>query len=119
LTISEYFQILVDTLLGRMIEPFKKRPDRQTITKAPKFYLFDVGVAGALTGRQITAAKGEQFGEALEHFVLMELVAHRAYREIDYDTAYWRTRSGPRGRFRARWGRGRHRGQGREPCRRA
>jgi predicted AAA+ superfamily ATPase len=45
-TVKEYYQILVDTLLGTMIEPYKRRQERQVITKAGKFYLFDVGVGG-------------------------------------------------------------------------
>lgn len=93
-TVKEYYQILVDTLLGTMIEPYKRRQDRQVITKTGKFYLFDVGVAGAITRRQILHERGEQFGKALEHFILMELVAHRAYRELDYAVNFWRTKSG-------------------------
>ena len=31
-TVKEYYQILVDTLLGTMIEPFRKRQERQVIT---------------------------------------------------------------------------------------
>lgn len=93
-TVKEYYQILVDTLLGTMIEPYKKRKDRQVIMRAGKFYLFDVGVAGAITHRQIHQEKGEQFGKALEHFILMEILAHRAYRELEYDVNFWRTKSG-------------------------
>ena len=93
-TVKEYYQILVDTLLGTMIEPFMRRQDRQVITKAGKFYLFDVGVAGAITQRRIPQEKGEQFGKAFEHFILMEILAHRAYKELDYDINFWRTKSG-------------------------
>jgi len=93
-TVKEYYQILMDTLLGTMIEPFKKRQDRQVITRAGKFYLFDVGVAGAITNRQIPQLRGELFGKALEHFILMELLAHRSYRELHYDVNFWRTKSG-------------------------
>jgi predicted AAA+ superfamily ATPase len=93
-TIKEYYQILVDTLLGTMIEPFKKRQERQVITKAGKFYLFDVGVAGAITKRHIPEERGEQFGKALEHFMLMEILAHRSYKELGYDVNFWRTKSG-------------------------
>ncbi len=93
-TVKEYYQILVDTLLGTMIEPYKKRKDRNVIIRAGKFYLFDVGVAGALTHRQVPQEKGEQFGKAIEHFILMELGAHRAYRELNYDVNFWRTKSG-------------------------
>jgi len=93
-TVKEYYQILVDTLLGTRIEPYKRRQERQVITKASKFYLFDVGVAGAITRRHIAEERGEQFGKAFEHFVLMEVLAHRAYQELDYDVNFWRTKSG-------------------------
>jgi len=93
-TVKEYYQILVDTLLGSFIEPWKRRQERQVIGKAPKFYLFDVGVAGALTHRRIAEERGESFGRALEHFVLMEIQAHRSYRELGYEIHFWRTKSG-------------------------
>jgi predicted AAA+ superfamily ATPase len=93
-TVKEYYQILVDTLLGTMIEPYKKRQDRNVIIRAGKFYLFDVGVAGAITHRQIPHEKGEPFGKAIEHFILMEILGHRAYGELDYDVNFWRTKSG-------------------------
>jgi len=32
--------------------------------------------------------------EGGEHFILMEILAHRAYRELDYDVNFWRTKSG-------------------------
>ncbi len=93
-TVREYYQILVDTLMGKMIEPFKKRQNRQVISKSPKFYLFDVGVAGAITKRHLTEEKGELFGKAFEHFILMELMAYSSYQELYYDINFWRTKSG-------------------------
>ena len=93
-TAKEYYQILVDTLLGAMVEPFKRRQHRQVISKAAKFYLFDVGVAGAVTKRHIEEEKGESFGKAFEHFILMEIVAYNSYNEIDYEINFWRTKSG-------------------------
>ena len=93
-TVKEYYQILVDTLLGRMIAPFKKRQDRQVISRASKFYLFDVGVAGTITRRRIEEEKGELFGKAFEHFILMELCAYNSYNELDFDINFWRTKSG-------------------------
>ncbi len=53
-----------------------------------------MGVAGALTRRTIENEKGEQFGKALEHFILMELLAYRSYKELHYDINFWRTKSG-------------------------
>ncbi len=93
-TVRAYYQILVDTLVGHLLEPFKLRQTRQVISKAPKFYLFDVGVAGAITRRHITEEKGELFGKAFEHFILMELIAFKRYKEADFGINFWRTKSG-------------------------
>ena len=92
-SVKEYFQILQDTLLGTMVEPFKKRQDRQVISKASKFYFFDVGVAGYLNKRIIQEEKGELFGKAFEHFIFMELLAYRSYSELDFRINFWRTKS--------------------------
>ncbi len=93
-TVREYFQILVDTLLGTFVEPFNRRRSRAILVRAPRFYLFDVGVAGHLNGRRVDRAAGPAFGQALEHLVLMELIAYRSYREHDAPVRYWRTKSG-------------------------
>ncbi|MCK4359626.1 MAG: ATP-binding protein, partial [Candidatus Cloacimonetes bacterium] len=93
-TVKEYYQILVDTLLGTMIKPFKKRQNRQVITRAPKFYLFDVGIAGAMTKRHLLEEKGEFFGKAFEHFILMEIIAYNSYKELNFEINFWRTKSG-------------------------
>lgn len=93
-TVKEYYQILVDTMLAVRIEPFKKKQSRQVITKASKYYMFDVGVAGFLTKRHLTDAKGIEFGKAFEHFLLMEINAYRSYSEKNFDIHFWRTKSG-------------------------
>jgi predicted AAA+ superfamily ATPase len=93
-TVREYFQILADTLLGVFIEPFDLRPSRDIISRASKFYLFDVGLAGSIQKRTILEEKGSQFGQAFEHFILMELLAHRSYRELFYEINFWRTKAG-------------------------
>ncbi|MCY4400790.1 MAG: DUF4143 domain-containing protein [Gemmatimonadetes bacterium] len=93
-TVKEYFQILVDTLLGVLVEPFSRRRSRAVITRAPKFYLFDVGVANHVAGRRIESTASPDFGRALEHLVLMELLAYRSYRERDFPVRFWRTKSG-------------------------
>jgi predicted AAA+ superfamily ATPase len=93
-TVKEYYQILCDTLLGRLVLPYKRRQERQVIGRAPKFYLFDVGVAGTIIKRTVLEERGEAFGRAFEHFVFMELAAHAAYSELHYDIHFWRTKSG-------------------------
>ncbi|MDP3042473.1 MAG: AAA family ATPase [Candidatus Omnitrophota bacterium] len=93
-TVKEYYQILIDTLLAIRVEPFKKRQSRQVITKASKYYMFDVGVAGYLTKRHLTEQKGAEFGKAFEHFLLMEMIAYRSYSGKDFAINFWRTKSG-------------------------
>lgn len=93
-TVRAYFEILTDTLLGVLLEPFGRRRSRAVIGRAPKFYLFDVGVAGYVTGRRVDGAASPAFGRALEHLVLMELLAYRSYRELDFPVRFWRTKSG-------------------------
>ena len=93
-TVREYYQILVDTHIGSFLEPFSRRRNRAIITKAPKFYLFDVGIAGRTVGRTISEDQGIDFGRALEHFVFMELKAYCTYRELDLPLRFWRTKSG-------------------------
>ena len=59
-TVRRYFQILVDTLLGVFVGPFSRRRSRAVITRAPKFCLFDVGVAGHLAGRRVERTQGPE-----------------------------------------------------------
>lgn len=91
--VKEYFQILIDTLLGRFLEAYRKRPKRRVIG-APKFYFSDVGVVNYLAKRGKLAPGSELFGKAFENWVFHELCARRAYSERDYDLAYWRLASG-------------------------
>ncbi|WP_447970037.1 ATP-binding protein [Nitrospira sp. M1] len=93
-TVKEYYQILVDTLMGSLLPPFRRRQNRQVITKASKFYLFDVGVAGNIVKRRVREERGEAFGKAFEHFILMELTAHRSYHDLEYPIQFWRTSTG-------------------------
>lgn len=93
-TVKEYYHILEDTLLGHFVEPFRKTAKRAILTSIPKFYLFDVGVAGYLSKRSLPELKGSQAGEAFEHFIFMELIAYRGLSEQDFPIAYWRTKTG-------------------------
>lgn len=93
-TVKEYYQILADTLMGKFVEPFKRRQNRRIISRAAKFYLFDVGVAGAITKRHIEEERGELFGKAFEHFLLMEIMAYNSYKDLDFEINFWRTKSG-------------------------
>jgi predicted AAA+ superfamily ATPase len=91
-TVKQYFQILEDTLIGRLVPSFQKRPKRRVIL-APRFYYFDVGLANFLLKRGTIAPRSEAFGKAFEHFIYQELAAHSHYSGLRYPIAYWRTAS--------------------------
>jgi predicted AAA+ superfamily ATPase len=93
-TVKGYFQIVLDTLLGTFLPPYSKKNKRSVVTTTPKFYLFDVGVAGYLARRTVNTLAGSEFGRAFEHYIYMELLAYRSYHELDMDFSYWRTSSG-------------------------
>lgn len=92
-TAQSYFEILVDTLLGRWLPAYTKRPKRRII-QAPKFYFADVGVVNALGRRHQLEPGGALFGKAFENWVHHELVAYNSYRERDATLSYWRLTTG-------------------------
>lgn len=91
-TVKEYFQILEETLIGRFLPSFQKKPKRRVIL-APKFYLFDVGIANYLLNRGTIKFGSELFGKAFEHFIYQEIYAHSRYSDLQYPIYYWRTAS--------------------------
>ncbi len=92
-TIKDYFQIVEDTLLGRWLPAYTKRPKRRVIA-APKFYFADVGIVNHLARRGEVQAGSELYGKAFENWVFHELSAHNAYTEAFATLSYWRLASG-------------------------
>ena len=68
-TVKGHFGILEDTLLGRWLPAYTKRPKRRVVA-APKFYFSDVGVVNHLARRGRMQPGGELFGKAFENWVL-------------------------------------------------
>ena len=92
-TIKDYYQILEDTLIGRWLPIFKKRPKRR-IQGSSKFYFFDVGVVNFLAKRKEVAEGTEIFGKALENWVAHELYAYNEYKQTYADFSFWRLSNG-------------------------
>lgn len=92
-TVKEYFTILEDTLVGYLIPGFTATRKRKAIT-APKFYLFDVGVANYLAHRRGMTPGSDDFGHAFEHFIIQELIAYLGYHHVEEQLTYWRSTSG-------------------------
>lgn len=92
-TVKEYFQILEDTLLGRWLPSFRKRPKRR-IAHAPKFYFSDVGIVNNLAKRGTVQPGSELFGKAFENWCFHELNAYNIYSEAYAELSFWRLASG-------------------------
>jgi len=92
-TIKGYFQILEDTLLGRWLPAYTRRPKRRVIA-APKFYFGDVGIVNQMARRGTLQSASELYGKAFENWVFHELCARNAYSNAFAKLAYWRLPSG-------------------------
>lgn len=90
--VRNYFQILEDTLLGFRLQPWRRAKTRRLL-ETEKFYLFDLGIANYLAQRK-PAPNTPEFGKAFGQFILMELMAYKAYRDPELPLYYWRTASG-------------------------
>ncbi|MFN7925486.1 MAG: AAA family ATPase [Bryobacteraceae bacterium] len=92
-TVKSYFQILVDTLIGRFLEPLPAKPgSRKNLTASPKFYLFDPGVARFIRHSRIEGLDGSEAGHLFETFLVNELLAALAYKEIRKPVHFYRTK---------------------------
>jgi len=93
-TVRSYVQLLEDTLLGFIVDPWRKRRKRRLVETA-KLYLVDVGVANQLHPEGRVIAEGsDRFGRAFEHVVINEVRAYLAYSGRDLPVTFWRTSSG-------------------------
>jgi len=94
-TVQSYFQILEDTWAGFFL-PAYHRSVRKSQTSHPKFYLFDTGVKRALE-RSLDAALApgtSAYGDAFEHWVVLEFHRLNEYSGKEYRLSYLRTKDG-------------------------
>jgi predicted AAA+ superfamily ATPase len=92
-TVANYFEILEDTLLGFPL-PAYHRSIRKAQKQASKFYLIDPGIKRALE-RTLTVELLPQtsaFGDAFEHWVILEFIKGSSYRRLDWSFSYLRTK---------------------------
>ena len=92
-TVQTYFDILEDTLLGFRLNPYH-RSVRKRQRANPKFYFFDLGVKRALerTLSQSLVQGTYGYGNAFEHFVILELFRYNEYKRMDWKFSYLRTK---------------------------
>jgi predicted AAA+ superfamily ATPase len=87
-TVQNYFDILVDTLIGYWVPAWKLKTATKQV-KHPKFFLFDTGVARTLSGRLPYPPTQEELGPLLETLVFAEVKAFLAYRQLRYKPYFW------------------------------
>lgn len=87
-TVQNYFDILIDTLIGFWVPAWKLKKATKQV-KHPKFFLFDTGVARALSGRLPYPPTQEELGPLLETLVFAEVRAFLAYRKLNYKLYFW------------------------------
>ena len=92
-TVKTYYEILQDTLLGRWLPAYQRRPKRRVAT-APKFYFADAGIVNHLARRGALEPRSELYGKAFENWIHHELVAYSSYTESFTNLSYWRLTSG-------------------------
>jgi predicted AAA+ superfamily ATPase len=94
-TVQRYFSILEDTFLGFMLPAFH-RSVRRAQRMRPKFYFFDPGVKraieGSLTSPLVTSTYA--YGQAFEHFFILECVKLRDALRPDDKIYFIRTKDG-------------------------
>ena len=92
-TVSSYFDILEDTLIGYRVPAYRKVMKRRLV-QAPRFYFFDVGVANYLRHRKDMVRGTDEYGHAFEHLVVQEIYAWMHYKHAEEELSYWRTYTG-------------------------
>ncbi len=92
-TVANYFQILEDTLLGVQVPSFHKSV-RKAQRMAPKFYFIDTGIKRALD-RTLSVELLPQtsaWGDAFEHWIILEIVKLISYHRLEWSISYLRTK---------------------------
>jgi uncharacterized protein len=92
-TVAGYIEILEDLLLAFRVPVFTRKAKRET-SAHPKLFLFDAGVFRSLRPKGPLDRPEEINGAALEGLVAQHLRAWLAYRGMDAELFFWRTRSG-------------------------
>lgn len=92
-TIEKYYSILEDTMLGFFLTGFQ-HSFRKRLSSKPKFYFFDTGVTRALSRRMAIpySIRTTAYGDAFEHFVLLECLKLSSYFHEEFRFSYLRTK---------------------------
>ena len=98
-SVREWYRILVDTLIGFEILPYRKTKIRKP-NASSKFYLFDVGVTRKLQRLSAIEEGTAEFGRYFENYIAMEIRSYLDYSGLDNEgLSYWHAQSGQEADF--------------------
>jgi predicted AAA+ superfamily ATPase len=89
-TLKNYLQILEDTLIGFRLPGYVKTKKRKATSRS-KHYLFDLGITRHLAKAGWLQEKSNAFGDAFEHFIILEVRAYLSYARKSLTMSYWRS----------------------------
>lgn len=94
-SVRAWYEVLEDTLMGFHVDAYHGSVHKQQ-REAPKFYLFDTGVARALARflNILPQAGTSYYGDLFESFVVTELHARSSYENLDWQFSYLLTKGG-------------------------
>ena len=93
-SVREWYRILVDTLIGFEIPPYRKTKIRKP-NASSKFYIFDTGVTRKLQGLSAIEEGTTEFGRYFENYIAMEIRSFLDYSGSDNEgLSYWHAQSG-------------------------
>ncbi|MBM4147043.1 MAG: ATP-binding protein [Nitrospira sp.] len=93
MTVKTYYEILVDTLIGFRLEPWRKSV-RKRLSGHPKFYLFDNGVTNIINRYDHAISDPYLLGRLFEQFIIIETMKRIKTSQKLTNLYYWRTNTG-------------------------
>lgn len=94
-TVQTYFQILEDTHLGFILEPWIGSV-RERVMRHPKFYFFDLGVTRALARQLETRLNPSTslYGDLFEQWMVLEVIRWARYSQRNIQIFYYQPHGG-------------------------
>ncbi|MBK5200445.1 MAG: ATP-binding protein [Spirochaetaceae bacterium] len=92
-TITRWFEVLEDTLIGFFLEPYTELKTRKSIQRK-KFYFFDTGIARNLRDLEKVIEGTSIYGEFFEQFIILEIKKFINFKEPSMKMNYIRTSTG-------------------------
>ena len=74
-----------------MLPAWTKSLKRKAISAA-KFYYFDIGVKNTLAEIKTIDPNSDLYGQAFEHFIILEIRAYLSYQRSKKTLYYWRSK---------------------------